>query len=154
MKWNWRKAMYSLMGMAMTCSITAMTVFAETTEETTDEEVSLVGTLVSSFALPVILLLALYFILIRPQQKADKEAKELLSNMQVGDEVVTIGGIVGIIMRIEEQTNTVIIETGSDRLKIRLKKDAIREDITRIEEQNREKAQRQKAKQNPQIKSE
>lgn len=69
-------------------------------------------------------------------------------NLQIGDEVVTIGGIVGIVLRIEDATETVILETGSDRLKIRMKQDAIKENITAMEQAAAEKAEKEKKKMN------
>ncbi|MGO1712856.1 MAG: preprotein translocase subunit YajC, partial [Senegalia sp. (in: firmicutes)] len=50
-----------------------------------------------AFAFPIALLAIFYFLLIRPQQKKDKKVREMRSNLQVGDHIVTIGGIVGII---------------------------------------------------------
>ena len=68
---------------------------------------------------------AMYFLMIRPNRKKEKEAKELRENLEVGDGIVTIGGIVGRIVSIKE--DTVLIETGSDRTKIRMQKGAIGE---------------------------
>ena len=66
-----------------------------------------------------LLIIVFYFFLIRPQKKKEKEAKQLRDNLQIGDEVTTIGGIVGIIVRKTE--DTCVIETGGDRSKIRVK---------------------------------
>ena len=104
--------------------------------------------LISTLGLPLLLLVFLYFIMIRPQQKQEKETREMQKNLQVGDEVVTIGGIVGIVLRIEDATETVILETGSDRLKIRMKQDAIKENITAMEQAAAEKAEKDKKKMN------
>lgn len=103
-------------------------------------------TLVSTLGLPVLLLVFLYFMMIRPQQKQEKQTREMQKNLQVGDEVVTIGGIVGIVLRVEDQTETVILETGSDRLKIRMKQDAIKENVTAAEQAAAEKAAKEKEK--------
>lgn len=70
----------------------------------------------------------MYFIAIRPQKKKEKEAKEMRESLQIGDEVTTIGGITGIIVRKNE--DTVVIETGGDRSKIRVKIWAISENAT------------------------
>lgn len=83
--------------------------------------------------LPSLLMLALmfglmYLIVIRPQKKKEKEAKEMRDNLQIGDEVTTIGGITGIVVRKTE--DTVVIETGGDRSKIRVKIWAISENAT------------------------
>lgn len=78
----------------------------------------------------VLLFVFLYFIMIRPQKKKEKEAKEMRGNLQIGDEVTTIGGIIGIVVRKDEKTGTVVIETGGDRSKIRVKTWAISENNT------------------------
>ena len=70
----------------------------------------------------------MYFLMIRPQKKKEKEAKEMRDNLQIGDEVTTIGGITGIVVRKTE--DTVVIETGGDRSKIRVKIWAISENAT------------------------
>lgn len=83
--------------------------------------------------LPSLLMLALmfglmYLVVIRPQKKKEKESKEMRDNLQIGDEVTTIGGITGIVVRKTE--DTVVIETGGDRSKIRVKIWAISENAT------------------------
>lgn len=144
------KRLAALTGAGMAWAMGSMAVFAEDAAASADaNSAGGIATLVSTFALPILLLVFLYFIMIRPQQKADKEAREMLKNMQIGDEVVSIGGIVGIVMRIEEATDTVVLETGGDRLKIRLKRDAIKEDITLREAAEAEKAAKKKARMNP-----
>ena len=69
-----------------------------------------------------------YFLLIRPQKKKDKQDAQMRKNLQVGDEVVTAGGVVGIVFSIKE--DTVVVETGGDRSKIRVKKWAIAQNLT------------------------
>ncbi|NMA79729.1 MAG: preprotein translocase subunit YajC [Clostridiales bacterium] len=64
-----------------------------------------------------------YFFLIRPQKKREKQTQQMQSNLQVGDEIVTTGGIVGIVVSIKE--DTVVLETANDRSKIRIKRWAI-----------------------------
>ena len=83
----------------------------------------------------VMMILIFYFFILRPQKKKDKEARELRSSLQVGDEVTTIGGITGIIVRINKnpensREDTAVIETGGDRSKIRVKLWAISENAT------------------------
>lgn len=130
--------------MGMLCTVTA---FAEGASEA-DQAVGTAGALFSTLGLPILLLVFLYFIMIRPQQKQEKEKQQMQKNLQVGDEVVTIGGIVGIVLRVEEATETVVLETGSDRLKIRLKQYAISENITAQEQAEAEKAERDKKRMN------
>ena len=79
--------------------------------------------------LPLVLILAVfYFIIIKPQRKQEKEDAKMRDNLEIGDEVVTNGGIVGIVFQIKE--DTVVIETGGDRSKIRGKKWAIAKNET------------------------
>ena len=68
---------------------------------------------------------ALYFILIRPNSKKKKEEQAMRENIAVGDEVTTIGGIVGRVVAVKEEEEAFIIETGSDRVKMKFKKWAI-----------------------------
>ena len=69
-----------------------------------------------------------YFLLIRPERKRSKKAKEMLSNIQIADEVVTAGGIIGRVLSIKE--DTVLIETGGDRTRIRVLRSSIAENRT------------------------
>ena len=64
-----------------------------------------------------------YFLMIRPQKKKERKEAEMRKTIQVGDEVITAGGIVGIVFSIKE--DTMVIETGGDRSKIRVKRWAI-----------------------------
>ena len=82
----------------------------------------------------VLMLVVLYFIMIRPQRKKEKADEEMRKNVQVGDEIETVGGIVGIIVKVEERT--VVIETSSDRCKMRIKKWAIAQNVSATEEKN------------------
>ncbi|MBQ2265617.1 MAG: preprotein translocase subunit YajC, partial [Oscillospiraceae bacterium] len=80
-----------------------------------------------------------------------KETIEMQKSLQIGDEVITIGGIVGIVLRVEEATKTVVLETGSDRLKIRMMQDAIKENVTLREAKEAEKAEKLKARTQPKV---
>ena len=64
-----------------------------------------------------------YFLLIRPQKKKDKQLKEMRSNLNVGDKVTTIGGIIANVAKVEE--NAVILEIGPNRTKVPFEKWAI-----------------------------
>ena len=61
--------------------------------------------------------------MVRPQQKRRKQEEELKKSLQLGDEITTIGGIVGRIINIKDDTDSLIIESGSN--KIRIKKWAV-----------------------------
>lgn len=73
----------------------------------------------------------LYFMAIRPQKKKEQEMKNMQSSLQVGDEIVTTGGIIGMIVRVGD--DNVVIETGGERNKLRIKTWAIAENITAAE---------------------
>ena len=74
--------------------------------------------------LPLVLVLVImYFMLIRPQRKKEKKIQEMRNNLQVGDEIITSGGIIGRVVSLRE--DTILIETGSDRSKIRIKRWAV-----------------------------
>ncbi len=83
---------------------------------------------VLSFLPLVIVLIAFYFVLIRPQQKKDKADKEMRENLDIGDEIITAGGIIGRVVSIKD--DTLVIETGSDRSKIRIAKWAVSQNIS------------------------
>ncbi|MEE0929231.1 MAG: preprotein translocase subunit YajC, partial [Acutalibacteraceae bacterium] len=79
--------------------------------------------------LPILLMfVVMYFIMIRPQRKKQKEEEAMKNNTQVGDEILSIGGIYGKIIAVKE--DSFIIETGPDRSKIRLAKWGIQQNFT------------------------
>ena len=86
------------------------------------------GGMFTSILSLVMIIAVFYFFILRPQQKRDKEASKMRSNLQVGDDVITIGGIVGTIVSMKE--DTLVIETGSDRSKIRVTRLAIQQNTT------------------------
>ena len=65
----------------------------------------------------------LYFFMIRPENKRKKEADNLRNSLAVGDEITTIGGMTGTICAVKE--NTVVFETGADRVRIEITKWAV-----------------------------
>lgn len=75
-----------------------------------------------------LIIVVFYFLLIRPEKKRSKQMKEMLDNLQIADEVVTTGGIIGRVLSIKE--DTVLIETGSDRTKLRILRSSIAENRT------------------------
>ena len=78
---------------------------------------------VANILLLVVFIAMIYFMMIRPQRKKDKEDREMRASLQVGDEIITIGGVVGKVTKITEKT--VVVETGSARNKIEFLKTAI-----------------------------
>ena len=82
------------------------------------------GSTIYTFVMLAVLFVVFYFIMYRPQKKQEKETANMRNNLQVGDEITTIGGIIGKIISIKEET--VLIETSADRTKIRILKSAVR----------------------------
>lgn len=78
---------------------------------------------VSMIIMMVVMLAVFYFMLIRPENKRKKEAEKMRSELAVGDVITSIGGIVGTICAVKE--NTVVIESGADRVRIELTKWAV-----------------------------
>ena len=76
-----------------------------------------------SFLMLAVFMGLMYFLLIRPQRKKEKEISEMRASLAVGDEIVTIGGIVGKVVKIGEEE--LVIQVGSDKTKILVKKWAI-----------------------------
>ena len=72
----------------------------------------------------ILLFVIMYFFMIRPQKKQEQEAAAMRNALAVGDEVTTIGGIIGKVVSIKEET--FVLETTKDRTKIRFLKGAIR----------------------------
>ena len=81
------------------------------------------GSMWSSIIMMALIIVVFWFFIIRPQRKKDKETAKMRSELQVGDEIVTIGGIIGIIVSMKE--DSLVIETGSYRSKVRLARWAI-----------------------------
>lgn len=76
----------------------------------------------------VVIFGAMYFIMIRPQKKRQKKEQQLRENIQVGDEIVTIGGIYGKVMALKD--DSIIIETGPDRDKVRIARWSVQQNLT------------------------
>ena len=73
----------------------------------------------------VVVIAAAYFLFIRPSKKRQKQEEELRNSIEIGDDVTTIGGIVGRVIAVKDDDETIIIETGSDKTRMRFKKWAI-----------------------------
>ncbi|MBR5944824.1 MAG: preprotein translocase subunit YajC [Lachnospiraceae bacterium] len=84
---------------------------------------------IASMALLVLMFVVFYFILIRPQRKKDKELKEQMSKLSVGDRVVTIGGLVGFVANIKD--DQVTISTSAANTLVTFTKSAIQSVVKR-----------------------
>ncbi|MBE6889483.1 MAG: preprotein translocase subunit YajC [Ruminococcaceae bacterium] len=86
------------------------------------------GSLIT-LVIPIVLLVVFfYFMFIRPEKKRNKEMQDMLNNIQVADEIITNGGIIGRVVSVKE--DTILLETGSDRTKIRILKTCVAKNNT------------------------
>ena len=78
---------------------------------------------ISLFFTLALMLVMLYFMIYRPQKKQEKKDAAMRSALEIGDQVTIIGGIIGRVVAIKD--DTFVLETGADRVKIRFTKNAI-----------------------------
>ena len=77
----------------------------------------------SMIIMMVVMVVIFYFFLIRPENKKKKAANEMRNSLKVGDNITTIGGIVGDVVSIKE--DTIVIETGADKVRVEFMKWAV-----------------------------
>jgi len=99
-----------------------------TASSSTSSSTSTTGSLLTMLIPLALIILFFWLFIIRPEKKRNKEMQNMLDNIQVADEVITNGGIIGRVLSVKE--DTVLIETGSDRTKIRVLKSAIAKNNT------------------------
>jgi preprotein translocase subunit YajC len=73
--------------------------------------------------LPLLLIPVLYFVMIRPQQKRQKQWQEMLGTVKAGDRITTAGGIRGIVLSIKD--DAIVIRVAPDNIKLEVVKSAI-----------------------------
>lgn len=79
----------------------------------------------------------MYFLIMRPEKKRKEAYRQMISELAVNDEVITKGGIVGKIIRFEDEY--MILETGPDRIRIRMVRDSV---FTRVQKETAVKVER------------
>ena len=88
----------------------------------TDAATGAVG--MGSMLIPLVIMIAvMYFLMIRPENKRKKQAEEMRNSLKKGDQITTIGGIIGKIVQVTDET--IIIETSDDRVRMELTKWAV-----------------------------
>ena len=104
------------------------------------------GGLMSPVIMMVLMLALMYFMMIRPENKRKKEAEQMRASVRKGDKITTIGGVIGTIVDVKE--NTVVIETSADQVRVEFAKWAISSNETATENAKAEakKAEEAKAK--------
>ncbi len=105
--------------------MTALTMISSAAETPNTANPASMLTMLIPLALIVVFF---YFFIIRPEKKRTKEMQSMLENIQVADEIITNGGIIGRVLSVKE--DTILIETGSDRTKIRILKSAVAKNNT------------------------
>ena len=100
----------------------------------------------STIIMLVVMIAVFYFLLIRPENKRKKEAEQMRSNVKVGDEITTIGGIIGKVVSVKEEK--FVIETSADQVRIEFAKWALstNETAAAAAKEEAKKAQEAKAK--------
>ncbi len=101
---------------------------------------------VPTIILIVAMILFMYFISIRPQRKKQKAEEDLRNSIQIGDEVTTIGGIIGRVVSLKD--DALIIETGADRSKMKITRWAVSTNNTQNEKAEAERAAAKEANEN------
>lgn len=86
------------------------------------------ASLISILLVFAVMFVAMYFFMIRPEKKRKKEEQKMRDNLQVGDEIVTIGGIYGRVISIKE--DTLVLESKSDHSKITVARWAMQSNLT------------------------
>lgn len=81
------------------------------------------GSMLATLLPLVLLLVVMYFLLIRPQKKREKEVNAMRSSVQVGDEIITIGGICGKVVKTKDES--LVIQVGADRVKFEIMRWAV-----------------------------
>ncbi len=92
----------------------------------------------------VLFILIMYFLLIRPQKKKEKEINNMRNSIQVGDEIVTIGGICGKVVKTKE--DTIVIQVGADKVKFEMKRWSVssveKKSSSRVEKEEKEEVKK------------
>ena len=96
--------------------------FLDAAASTTNTGSSL-GNILTLLMIPLLLVI-MYFVMIRPQRKQEKETANMRNSLSVGDEITTIGGIIGRVVNVKE--DTFVLETTKERTRIRFERTAIK----------------------------
>ena len=114
-----------------------------------DGTTSTTGSSMGFIIMMVVLFGGMYFLTIRPQKKQQKKDQEMRENTQIGDEITTIGGIMGRVVTVKE--DSIVIETGADRNKMKLARWAIQTNNTAVEKVQAEREAARAASAQPSV---
>lgn len=122
-----KKGMYFLINIFNVLSLA-------TSVATQNKQAKSMGEFQILFAIAIVILM--FFFMSRSQKKKEKEVEKLRSNIDIGDEIVTIGGIIGTVVSLKD--DFIVIETSGDRNKIRINRWAIHTNNTALERETKE----------------
>ena len=114
-----KKILALVMTLFLLFALTACTTVGEN-----GEPVDSTGQLIMTVGMLVVMVAVFYFMIIRPQKKQEKETAKMLDELTPGDTISTVGGIIGVVLKIKD--DMVLIETGADRTRIQIAKWAVR----------------------------
>jgi preprotein translocase subunit YajC len=104
--------------------------YADTTKAVANAAQGQSGGGMGSFLIPMLaVLVIMYFLMIRPQQKKEKDRKNMVNSLKNGDKVVTAGGIHGTVSAVKEEQKIVVVKV-SDNAKIEFSQSAIHRKVT------------------------
>ena len=81
-----------------------------------------------SIGMLVLFVVVMYFVMIRPQRKQQKKEAKMRSELQIGDEIITIGGIYGRVVSVKD--DSLVIESSGDRSKLQITRTAVAQNLT------------------------
>ena len=104
--------------------LTIFALSACTTLDQSGEPVDNTASMIMTVGMLVVMVAVFYFMIIRPQKKQEKETAKMLDALTPGDTISTVGGIIGVVLKVKD--DMVLIETGADRTRIQIAKWAVR----------------------------
>lgn len=109
---------------AVMALLTILALTACTTLDQNGEPVDNTASMIMTVGMLVVMVAVFYFMIIRPQKKQEKETAKMLDELTPGDTISTVGGIIGVVLKVKD--DMVLIETGADRTRIQIAKWAVR----------------------------
>lgn len=109
---------------AVMALLTIFALSACTTLDQSGEPVDNTASMIMTVGMLVVMVAVFYFMIIRPQKKQEKETAKMLDELTPGDTISTVGGIIGVVLKVKD--DMVLIETGADRTRIQIAKWAVR----------------------------
>jgi preprotein translocase subunit YajC len=109
---------------AVMALLTILALTACTTLDQSGEPVDNTASMIMTVGMLVVMVAVFYFMIIRPQKKQEKETAKMLDELTPGDTISTVGGIIGVVLKVKD--DMVLIETGADRTRIQIAKWAVR----------------------------